>query len=463
MSYVVTRLVLKGRERRFYRDRPGIARHGRMTEENSIVRGVRMRCSLLRGMSSSRVFVPPANETYAYDADGNMTEDARFRYYWNGENRMIRAEEKSAPPGCQPYVIAYSYDHMGRNVIKDGAKFIWDEYNIIVEDAASSDATFNTWGLDLDGTMQGAGGVGGLLAVEKGDAVYLPAYDANGNVTEYIDGAGAIAAHYTYSAFGKQLLAVDDMGITHRFSTKPYCPKTLLVEYEFRKYAPNVGRWCSRDVVESANQYAYIQNSIFWQFEFLGLYGVKTALGGNNIFRPFVPFDSGLPFSGLPFGSVLDGDTSWTDDLPDCPCSIPMMFNLCPDPAGAGEGWTSPGLTGHKGGSWEIRSDPNYLGASQQCVYDAVGNLINEDSGAGTPDRFAPTGFFGLLRHGFFDVSSYHVNNVFLGPEAAEKIDHAQHPPNKGKDGDGNPCPPNDGLLAPPNECIRQNCRKYME
>ncbi len=262
MSYVVNRLVLKGRERRFCRDRQGIARHGRMTEENSIVRGVRMRCSLLRGMSSNRVFVPPANEAYAYDADGNMTEDARFRYYWNGENRMIRAEEKSAPSGRQPYVIAYAYDHMGRNVIKNGAKFIWDDYNIIVEDAASSNATFNTWGIDIDGTMQGAGGIGGLLAVEKGDAVYLPAYDANGNITEYVDAEGVIAAHYAYSAFGKQLLTEDEIGFTHRFSTKPYCAKTGLVEFEFRKYVPNVGRWMSRDPLEELSGCALMVYSI---------------------------------------------------------------------------------------------------------------------------------------------------------------------------------------------------------
>ena len=126
-------------------------------------------------------------------------------------------------------------------------KLIWDEYNIIVENAASSNAAFNTWGLDLDGTMQGAGGVGGLLAVEKGDAVYLPVCDANGNITEYLDGSGDVVAHYAYSTFGKQLLAEGEIGFTYRFSTKPHFPKTGLVEFEFRKYAPNAGRWMSRD------------------------------------------------------------------------------------------------------------------------------------------------------------------------------------------------------------------------
>ena len=259
MPYVVTRLAARDSARRFCRDDLAYF-FGSDDFDNSTGGGfVSLEVSAaisdgtndLVSVSTNRVFVPSANETYAYDADGNMTEDARFRYYWNGENRMIRAEEKIASSGRQPYVVTYAYDHMGRNVIKDGAKFIWDEYNIIVEDADSSDATFNTWGLDLDGTMQGAGGVGGLLAVEKWDAVYLPAYDANGNITEYVDGSGDVAAHYAYSAFGKQLLAVDDMGFTHRFSTKPYCPKTLLVEYEFRKYAPNVGRWMQPDANES--------------------------------------------------------------------------------------------------------------------------------------------------------------------------------------------------------------------
>ncbi len=35
---------------------------------------------------TNRVFVPQTPETFAYDADGNMIEDGRFRYWWNGEN-----------------------------------------------------------------------------------------------------------------------------------------------------------------------------------------------------------------------------------------------------------------------------------------------------------------------------------------------------------------------------------------
>ena len=406
----------------------------------------------LVSVATNRVFVPSANETYAYDADGNMTEDARFRYYWNGENRMIRAEEKSAPPGRAPYVIAYAYDHMGRNVIKDGAKFIWDEYNIIVEDAASSNATFNTWGLDIDGTMQGAGGVGGLLAVEKGDAAYLPVYDANGNITEYVDGSGDAVAHYAYSAFGKQLLTEDDIGFTHRFSTKPWCETVALVEYEFRKYLPRDGRWMSRDLIESQIPYAFLFNSPYSYCEIVGLYGNPVAGPGGINWGPSSPYEPKGPFTPPP-----PEDTSWAQNLPNCPCNIPIEPSGCPNPTGAGDGWSSPERTGHKGGSWEIRSMPNAAGAGQQCVYDAAGNLINKGSGAGTPDRYAPNGLFGTIKHIIIDVLPYYQNLYKYGPNAAEIFDHMNHPVNPGADSNGYPCPQNDGSDNPPLPCANCN------
>ena len=33
--------------------------------------------------------------------------------------------------------VTYAYDHVGRNVMKDGARYIWDDYNIIVENVES--------------------------------------------------------------------------------------------------------------------------------------------------------------------------------------------------------------------------------------------------------------------------------------------------------------------------------------
>ena len=65
----------------------------------------------------------------------------------------------------------------------------------------------NTWGADLSGSMQGAGGVGGLLAVTDSTGTYYPTYDGNGNVSEYLDTTGTFVAHYEYDPFGRITVA----------------------------------------------------------------------------------------------------------------------------------------------------------------------------------------------------------------------------------------------------------------
>jgi YD repeat-containing protein len=123
---------------------------------------------------TGRVFVAASPEQFTYDADGNMTSDGRFHYFWNGENRLVCASNAEV-------VVTYAYDHRGRMVRKEisrgGAEarrieYLWDDWNIIRETLTTNHYSLTTdyvWGLDLDGTLQGAGGVGGLLAVVKSD------------------------------------------------------------------------------------------------------------------------------------------------------------------------------------------------------------------------------------------------------------------------------------------------------
>ena len=222
---------------------------------------------------TNRVFVPQTPETLAYDADGNMIEDGRFRYWWNGENRMVRAEEKMPPEGRVAHVVTYSYDHQGRNVAKDGSLQIWDAYNIVVENAAASNVVINAWGLDIDGSMQGAGGVGGLLVVVRSGATSLPLYDANGNITEYMDSQGGVVAHTDYSAFGRGLMRNGVQSYSHGFSTKPWCRKSGLVEYQMRKYMPWHGRWMSVDPTYDKggfNLYGYVNNESISRIDYGG-------------------------------------------------------------------------------------------------------------------------------------------------------------------------------------------------
>ena len=194
-----------------------------------------------------------------YDADGYLTSDGRWTYTWNGENRLVRAVEAAHPTNRAPRVVEYAYDHRGRMVWKTigetngppdtALAYVWDDYNIVRE-RKNGENTYNIWGLDLDGTMQGCGGVGGLLAVVKNGEVYTPTYDANGNISEYMDSSGTIITHQEYDPFGNAVVSSGGAAFTHWFSTKPWCPVTGMVEYQFRKYRPGMGRWMSRDSIE---------------------------------------------------------------------------------------------------------------------------------------------------------------------------------------------------------------------
>ena len=247
--------------------------------------------------SSGHLYAPPQNEALTYDLDGNLTSDGRWQYTWNGENRLIKAEEQVSPTNRQPYTVEYAYDHQGRMVWKQISTnavvvstrtLLWDGYNIIRETINHQQPTTNyyVWGLDLSGTLQGAGGIGGLIAEIQDGSPYYAAFDANGNVTEYLSADGTLAAHYEYSPFGEHVVQFGPKAdsFTHRFSTKPWCATTGLSEYEIRKYSPRLGRFFSRDPLEHEIRiwlpdkdakieafYAFVINNPVGEFDYLGL------------------------------------------------------------------------------------------------------------------------------------------------------------------------------------------------
>ncbi|NGO39729.1 hypothetical protein G4L39_10035, partial [Limisphaera ngatamarikiensis] len=110
------------------------------------------------------------------------------------------------------------------------------------------------WGLDLSETLDGAGGVGGLLWVRlTGGAaagVHFVTYDGNGNVWTLVSAStGTDTARYEYGPFGEPLRLTGAAAGWNpfRFSTKRTEDGTGLVLYEYRAYSPSMGRWLSRD------------------------------------------------------------------------------------------------------------------------------------------------------------------------------------------------------------------------
>lgn len=216
---------------------------------------------------AGNIFIPEDPEVYSHDADGNLTADGRWNYAWDAENRLIRMVARTLVGPQQR--LDFEYDAGSRRIRKKvwnntsgtgtaatDTKFVYDGWNWIAElNALSANAVLRSyvWGNDLSGTRQGAGGVGGLLAVRSGSVCHFTAYDGNGNVVALVDGSNGIAsANYEYGPFGEPIRASGSMGRANpfRFSTKFVDDETGLSYYGFRYYDPTPGRWISRDPIE---------------------------------------------------------------------------------------------------------------------------------------------------------------------------------------------------------------------
>jgi RHS repeat-associated protein len=241
-----------------------------------------------------------------HDLDGNLREDAGvnamaygLKYEWDAENRIVAVRKAD-----DTLLATYDYDHLGRRIrttttaaAYQGASdigYLYDGWNVVAEYTISTGPSIAlhqayTWGLDLSGTLQGAGGVGGLLCIHRGpdldgngdrtwNDTFMPFFDGNGNVSEYIKGNGDEAAHFEYDPFGRlvdftELTTGLAATFTYRFSTKPQGFESGLYYYGYRYYDPVTGRWPSRDPIEEhggINLYGFVGNDGVNFYDFLG-------------------------------------------------------------------------------------------------------------------------------------------------------------------------------------------------
>ncbi len=227
------------------------------------------------GTNSSRanltVYMPPSNpQIFTYDLNGSLTAEGQRTYQWTEENRLKEIETSAAATaiGIPKRKSVYTYDGMGRRIGKtdlanwsDGAycttnvqTFIYDGWLLVREQSASGgNVTTNQyiWGLDLSQSLQGAGGIGGLLCVIRNGERYFPVYCGNGNISDYLDQTGAVVAHYEYDPFGRTVAATGALkdAFSFRFSTKYYEPFWKLYYYGLRYYSPEISRWLNRDPI----------------------------------------------------------------------------------------------------------------------------------------------------------------------------------------------------------------------
>lgn len=175
----------------------------------------------------------PLGDT-VYDANGNLlmvpksTGEADFSY--DDENRLAQYyNSDDQPDGGPTQYTEFIYDGLGRlrerlyyvwdpdsaQWVKDAneTRYIYDGMRVIQErDQGGTPIVSYTRGNDLSGSLEGAGGIGGLLARSSGyssgnwtgHAYYFS--EGNGNVTYMTDGSQAMVASYTYDPFGNTII-----------------------------------------------------------------------------------------------------------------------------------------------------------------------------------------------------------------------------------------------------------------
>jgi RHS repeat-associated protein len=238
-------------------------------------------------VQSGHVLLPQTPEVLTYDLDGNLAQDGRWNYSWDAENRLVGVTAIGATPAAAKKKLAFDYDHLGRRIQKrlytwsqtgsaygdqpsSTLKFIYDDWNLLSENnSLNMPVRHYLWGVDLSGTLRGAGGVGGLVnetsVVSGGN--WFPTYDGNGNVISLVDVAGtSVAATYEYGPFGEILHATGAPAAENpfQFSTKHLDFDMGTIYFGYRFYDTNAGRWLSRDPLaeaEGANLYSFIGNN----------------------------------------------------------------------------------------------------------------------------------------------------------------------------------------------------------
>jgi RHS repeat-associated protein len=248
--------------------------------------------------------------TFTHDLDGNLTAISGTKnvtYTYNAENRLITAQPTT--PILNDKKLDFVYDYQGRRVQKitsnwNGAswvvettkRFVYDGWNVLEEQTVSQPSKYYVWGLDLSQSLQGAGGVGGLLAKVESGTTHNYLYDGNGNVGQMINSSGgAIDAHYEYDPYGNSIVATGILAATnpYRFSTKYLDAEYNLYYYGHRYYDPEIGRWLNRDPIGEEggdNLYAFVVNNpvvlvdpLGFDFIAVGRAPVGATFGGKDI------------------------------------------------------------------------------------------------------------------------------------------------------------------------------------
>jgi len=247
--------------------------------------------------------------TRTHDRRGNLISSVQpaetLLYTWDDESQLTSVLlDPPSSPAFQPWRIDFVYDGLRR--LRRTIQYTWNgsawtsqgesrhlyDGMLIVQERSSGNTpqVHYSRGLDLSGTIHGAGGIGGLLmrshGYSGGNWSSHNAYhsDANGNVTALVNSSGVLQASYKYNPYGGlisfsgALASANRMRFSSKLAVFSSGGSWGFYYYGHRFYDPVSQRWLNRDPIEEAggnNVFQAMGSDPIGKIDPLGLLGLN--------------------------------------------------------------------------------------------------------------------------------------------------------------------------------------------
>ncbi len=301
--------------------------------------------------ASGSVLMPKASENPVYDKGGRKISDSLWTYSWDSDDRLVGVESCIGAE-AQRHREELVYDYAGRRILKkvfSGSTlarthhYFYDQvlldgsladFGVLTAETIINHETNETreiqylWGLDVNGSYQGMGGVGGLLCVIEHSlsspssvSSYFSLMDAKGTIHGYIDETGTVVAKFAYDPYGRIVSEsfsdnsssnTQHSAFSFKFQSKYYDPETQLYYFGFRHYDPATCRWLNRDPLEESgglNLYAYCNGDPVNGIDYLGCVWYNPL--DSDFFLYNAGYNTGLHIYETGYSPVRAGKRMW--------------------------------------------------------------------------------------------------------------------------------------------------------
>jgi len=344
----------------------------------------------------------PGTNSYTYDLNGNLLSDGSRGFDYDDENELVRVtmtnsfKKEYVYDGLRRLRVRREYGWTGAWVETNEIRYIYDGNEILQQRDGNNVPTLTfTRGLDMSGSLQGANGIGGLLAMTEGTGTNSYYHsDGNGNVVYLLGTNQLLAARYEYDAFGSpQAISGPKAYINPNwYASQLYDPATGLSHYLYRAYVPSLQRWLTRDPLGEfggINLYGFVRNG---PENWVDRYGLFVAANSLDYYASGAGADPANQqmMAAMGVGAIASAATA------------AAVAALAPEGAAA---WAVGAASGAAGGyvgngvQNEINGQPfnqnagqaTGVGAALGAAAGAVGDAINAPKPKSCPAKVPPT------------------------------------------------------------------------